>query len=458
MDQAKVAGSKVIGVGQQASESAQNTANRASSRLTDAYYKVAERAQKDPEYNDAISTVFDLVQKWLDKTLDTAADVNAGTGLDTFIDDPTEEKHLHQALRGARTLAERLSGGKSLDDLFAAIRAVAADIRSDPDTKAWFDDFFTHTRKTLREPGYIRSDEATAKGKELRERWQQLLDADSDVGHKWKKDVDTLQTQAREFQERAENELGLNRLRDAQARFGNDLAGAVGSGAQAGLQALAESGWVFQDILNVYFPRVLGQLKGIPIPRTEYKDADVEFVLEDLDIATLKLFPGHLYVRNITDVDITAPENGEATTAVGAMTHIHAKGVQLALKEVSFYYRDKTSTVGPEELTGILELTIPPQGLDFDIKVRLLPNTPKGLEERERTKGFHKVEKVEVNVSDQIDLTIRESNHSVLVTVFKPIMLAGLRRTLAKTLTEQIEAALTFADGVAWDIGYARVT
>jgi hypothetical protein len=176
-------------------------------------------------------------------------------------------------------------------------------------------------------------------------------------------------------------------------------------------------------------------------------------VLEDLDISTLSLLPGHLYIRNITDVDITASGDGTTDTAVGAMTHIHATGIQLKLHDVSFYYHDKTATVGPSEVTGILALTLPPAGLDVDIKVRLLPNTEKGLAERERIKGFHKVESVEVKVSDDTELEIKESNHSILLTVFKPVMLAGFRRTLANTLAEQIKAALVFADGVAWDIG-----
>jgi hypothetical protein len=29
--------------------------------------QVVDRAQKDPEYRDAISTIFDLVEKWINK-------------------------------------------------------------------------------------------------------------------------------------------------------------------------------------------------------------------------------------------------------------------------------------------------------------------------------------------------------------------------------------------------------
>ena len=81
----------------------------------------------------------------------------------------------------------------------------------------------------------------------------------------------------------------------------------------------------------------------------------MEFVLEDLDISTFALLPGHAYIRNITDIDIKAPSATERHTTVGSLTRIYAQGVQLALREVSFYFRQKTATLGPSEFSGILE-------------------------------------------------------------------------------------------------------
>jgi hypothetical protein len=458
MDQVKVAGSKVIGAGQSAKAGVERNAQRTSDRLREAYYKVVDRAQKDPEYRDAISTIFDLVEKWLNKTLDTAADVNQNTTLNTFIDDPTPEQHLPKALSGIRVLAERLSGDKPLDDLFAHVRSCAADIRSDPDTKAWFDEFFAHARKTLEQPGYGRSDEAEQKGDFLRRRWNELLDADSDKGRKWKVDVQALQKELDEFQQRAANEPTLNRVRAAHEQLGKDLGQAFGTATEVGAEAaMTQSTWVWRDFLNVYMGRMFTLFKGYPIPRVEFKDTETEFVLEDLSLEKLSLLPGNLYIRNITDIDISATESGETDTAIGAMTHVHAKGVQLDLREVSFYYHDKTATVGPAEFTGILELKMPPQGIDVDMKIRLLPNTEKGLRERERIKGFHKIEHVEVKITDEVELNIKESNHSILVTLFKPVMLAGFRRVLSQTLSEQLTTSLAFADGVAWDIGNRAV-
>lgn len=187
--------------------------------------------------------------------------------------------------------------------------------------------------------------------------------------------------------------------------------------------------------------------------RTEYKDSDVEFVLEDLDISTFALLPGHAYIRNITDIDITASASNDTQTSVGSLTRVFAQGVQLALREVSFYFKQKTTTLGPLEFSGILELTLPPQGIDIDAIVRMIPNSPEGLKERERKKGFWDVQRVEVKVSDELDLTIKQSNHQILASVLKPIITSRFRDTLQTVLAENIRGALEWADSVAWDVG-----
>jgi hypothetical protein len=269
------------------------------------------------------------------------------------------------------------------------------------------------------------------------------------------------------FEEDLRSNKKFDRVRKAHAKLQKDveqdlwIAETVASGAQKTAQtaasglgsALSQSTWMLQDIFNAYLPRLLNLLKDVPIPRTEYKDKDTDFVLEDLDISTLSLLPGHVYIRNITDIDISAPAAGKAETAMGSYTHVHAQGVQLQLKEVSFYYYDKTATVGPAEFTGLMEVTLPPKGIDIDVRVRMLPNTVSGLKEREKRGGFHKIEDVKVEVSDEMDLNITSSNHSVVVSVFKPLMVSRFRTTLATTLAEQIKASLEFADRVAWDIG-----
>lgn len=189
--------------------------------------------------------------------------------------------------------------------------------------------------------------------------------------------------------------------------------------------------------------------------RIEYKDQDIEFVLENLDISAFHILPSHVYIRNITDVDIqTSAEPSEPSrTAVGALTHVRVQAVHLRLNDVSFWYKDKTrGSIGPGEFTGLMRFDLPEKGLDLDLKLRLIPATVKGPHSRENMKHFNVIEKVEVNLAEDIGLEVRESNHSIFVTLFKPIMVLRLREALERTLTEQVRAAVEWADGIAFDI------
>lgn len=199
---------------------------------------------------------------------------------------------------------------------------------------------------------------------------------------------------------------------------------------------------------------VTRELRGLTGYRIEYVDREVEFVLENLDISSLHLLPGHAYMRNITDIEITAPgESRELTkTAFGTLTHIRLQAIQLSLQDVSFFYKDKESTVGPNALTGIMQFDLPTQGVDVDFKFRLIPNTDQGLAEREQCKRFFKIERADVKLADDIKFNIKECNHPVIASVFKPVLVHRFRDAIERTLEEHIRGVFDFADAIAFDI------
>lgn len=215
-----------------------------------------------------MSTIFNIASKWLNQTLDTAATADEATSLSTFIDDPTEGKHVHHALINIRTLCERLAGGRSLDDLRAKLRACALDIKQDKDLKAWFDGLITHVRSGLETPGYSRSQEAQAKQEQLECRWNELVDNNSDLAEKWKADLEAFRRELREFHQAIADDADLRRVKEAHVRFAQDMEKNVVAGGELGLQyALEQASWLWQDLFNVYTQRILGVLKNIPIPR-----------------------------------------------------------------------------------------------------------------------------------------------------------------------------------------------
>ncbi|EKM77256.1 hypothetical protein AGABI1DRAFT_62301 [Agaricus bisporus var. burnettii JB137-S8] len=453
VDTVKDTGSMVIGASKAVAGAVEDTTERTTSRVQNAFYSVCDRAQSDPNYRDALDFIFDLIQKRLDQGLKAVSDPNFTLG--TFIGDPTPEQHVPNAIECLKTFIERLTD-TPLDPLTRKLRGVIVAVVKDEQLKNCVHDFLEEIRRGFTEKGYARSDVASEKLKELRERWQTLLEKDEHM----KNNIEQLKDGFSKAFEDMKQDKDLQRIRSAHLRFNNDLAeGLVEASkeAETGLQAAMEQvTWFWQDLFRFYLPRVLNKMKGIPIPRIEYKDSDIEFVLENLDVSSFHVLPSHVYIRNITDVDINASADPYEVprTAVGALTHIRLQAVRLELNDVSFWYKDKTrGSIGPNEFTGLMGFNLPDKGLDLDLKMRLIPATVKGPYSRENMKHFHIIEKVSVTLAEDIGLEVKESNHSILVRLFRPIMTLRLREALERTLTEQVRAVVDWTDGIAFDIG-----
>jgi hypothetical protein len=448
------AGTTVIGATQAASASLQETAEKTTSRLEDALNKLSDRAQTDPQYKEALDTLFSIFQKRLDQAKESASDPD--TTLSKFITDPTPEQHIPKAIKLLRTLVERLANNTSLEGVIAALRTCVLSIVNNPELKGWVDDSIGWARKILAEPGYARSEEAQKTRKELEERWRSALQKD----WRWHGNVKQLKEELHKIEVGLQEDKDLQRVVDAQAKLGEDLAAGLtraGEEAETGLKAAVDQAtWFWQDLFKVYIPNLLSKMKNVPIPRTEYKDPEIEFVLENLDISSFNLLPSHVYIRNITDVDIATSVASASHTKVGTLTHVHIEALQLKLDDVSFWYKDKNSTLGPSELTGLLALQLPAKGVEVDIKVRLIPSTVTGKESRAAKKHFHVIDHVAVKITEDVNISIKESNHAMLVTLFKPIMVMRLREALEKTLTEQLRGLVEWVDGIAFDVSKRR--
>ncbi|KAF5340103.1 hypothetical protein D9758_013155 [Tetrapyrgos nigripes] len=510
MDTVKDVGSATIGVTREGAAKVSDTASRVSSKAQESFYRMCDRAQNDQSYQQSLSILFDTVQKWINRGFTAASNVadsthvstsggpsQSNTPLSSLIEDPTPEKHISKALDGFQTLIERLSHA-SLDKLITSARNCVFDIREDQDLRTWFDEFFAYLQKSITESGYTRSDEAKAARKDLKARWRAMLDGDNDFARKWKTDYEAFSTETKAFQRGIEGDEDLKRVRLAHQRLGDAIEkGVVEKTKEAGGQAenllgsaMEQVSWFWQDIFKVYIPWAIEQLKDIPIPRTEFKDETSELVLENLDISSVNLLPSHVYVRNITDVDVIAPASSsplDTKTQVGNLIRVHAQAIQLSLNDISFYYKDKSATFAPGEFTGLLSLTLPPKGIDVDLKLRLIPAsavttvvpvvssatktsavTPSSsmtnqavptpatksitIPQRDYYKSFHVVEQLSVNIADDVELEIKESNHQIFVNAFKPIFTARFKDAMERVLRAQLQTLIESADGFAYDV------
>ncbi|KAK0187121.1 hypothetical protein F5146DRAFT_1105014 [Armillaria mellea] len=456
MDSPKDTGSTVIGAGQDAREKTEKLADRTGNGLQDSFHRVCERAQNDEEYCSAVNTLLDTVEIWLSRTRETVT-----ADLDAFIHDTMLDEHVSKALKQLQTLVERFANNQSLDDLLNKVKQCVIHVCEDQDLQRWFQEIFQAIRKMVNDAGYMRSEELKRTKKDLRMRWKNfLVDESSD----WKTDYEVFKKELNDFELALSQDNDMERLRNAHVQLGKAIEEGlveIGSVAKTGLEAaMDEVLWFWRDLFQVYIPRALTVMKGVPIPRMEYVGNDMELMLENLDISSFNVQPSHIYIRNITDVDInTVSTNAPTRTAIGTLTHIRVQAIQLALDKVSFFYRDKRASVGPSDFSGIVTFTLPPRGIDLDLKLRLIPVNqeaePKrgtNIKERELNRAFHVVEQARVEITEDIDLSITESNHPMLLSMFKPIFSLRFREALERSLSEQIKGVFEWVDGIAWDV------
>jgi hypothetical protein len=447
MDTIKSAGSTAIGAGQSAAQTVQESYNSTTNRLQLSMDKITKRAQKDEQYHDTVTTIFDLFDKWFNKTLDSANAAQFIT-LDSFVDDPTGR--VPNAIRMLRTVAERFAGGKPLDDLFSAVNRCMQDLRDDQELKQYFNDYFRHVRKTLHQPEYAKSEECKNDTQKLSQRWKELTSFDSDARRKFNKDFAMVNKEINEYNDRFQADEDIVRLRQAYQKLADTFSQAMTTlGGTGGV--VDQYSWMMQDMLNAYVPRVLSMIKSVPIPRVEYKDPEAEFVLENVDISSLKILPGHAHFKTTTEMDISQKDaSADAKTNFSTRTNVQFQGLQITLRDVSFYYKDLTANLGPDTFTGILDMHLPEKGIDVELTLSMIPTAD--VNKRQDKKKFHTIDNVSVSLHDDLDVSVRDSNHSILVTVLKPLIRNRFRETLETTIKEQIRFALNWLDFFAFDV------
>lgn len=117
-------------------------------------------------------------------------------------------------------------------------------------------------RKNLDEPGYSSSDERQRAADDLEKRWQGIMYEDSE--REWKRDLDALRREFDEFRELVRADPDVARLKEAHGNLAEEVTEVASAVADASVD---RTSWLWHDVLDVYVPRILSQIKDIPVPR-----------------------------------------------------------------------------------------------------------------------------------------------------------------------------------------------
>lgn len=336
------------------------------------------------------------------------------------------DTNLQRVERNLKTLIERFANFTSTDDLFEAINALYRDADRDPELKNWFKRLDRYVRKCLKEQGYILRDEATREWNELYDQGDYLLrERYRDHSNHL---VDEIKFLSQEFDNDPQNHAFASAVTKLFLDLGRDENG----------QPTFKT-HLIKDLTEVIVPAIFENTRYVPIPRIEVSDPMVDLVVENLVIESDNLFPNSLEFStdNYWRYGRKSISNHRDNRIM-----IAASGIQMDLRDVAYYVHKKQ---GFPSITdkGVMDIILAGEGFSFKIAARNAQKTDRS--------HFVAIDKVDVVIKN-LAIKIKQSNHKLLFTIAKSLVLKLMRPAIQKAIEKQIKDNFMKADAFAYSI------
>lgn len=329
-------------------------------------------------------------------------------------------------LTNFKTLIERFANSTSSDDFFDALNQIYRDADRDPELKNWFKSLDKFIRRTLQEQGYILQDSAN-------DDWNRLYDQGRFLLRERYRDhtdriLDELKFLGDQFDQDPQNRAFGDAVQKLFLDLGNDENGKA-----------AFKPHLIKDLTEVIIPAIFENTRYVPIPRIEVSDPMIDAVVENLVIESDNLFPNSVEFGSDNYWRFGRKSiKGKRDNKV----MISASGCQMDLRDVAYYIKKKQ---GFPSITdkGVMDVFLGGEGFSFKIAAR-------NAQKSDRT-HFVVVDKVDVTVKN-LSIKVKQSNHKLLFSIAKPLLLKAMKPAIQKVLEKQIKDSFEKADTFAWGV------
>ena len=313
-----------------------------------------------------------------------------------------------------------------MDDLTDSLNNIYRDADRDPELKNWFKSLDKFIRRCLQEQGYILQDAANDewnaiydKGRFLlRERYRdhtdRILDEFKFMGNQFDEDP-----QNKAFGQAVQKLfLDLGQDENGQPKFKPHL---------------------IKDLTEVIIPGIFENTRYVPIPRIEASDPMIDAVVENLVIESDNLFPN---VMEVGSDNYWRLGRKQISNKRDNKVMVAASGIQMDLRDVAYYIKKKQ---GFPSITdkGVMDIFLGGDGFSFKLAAR-------NAQKSDRT-HFMVVEKVDVTIKN-LNIKVKQSNHKLLFSIAKPILLKVMKPVITKVIEKQIKDAFEKGDAYVYSI------
>ncbi|SGY18964.1 BQ5605_C014g07520 [Microbotryum silenes-dioicae] len=333
-----------------------------------------------------------------------------------------------QAEKELRTLLERFANGQSMQPMFDAVNQLYKDAKDDDELAAWFNKLDNYVRQVLQEPGYVMEEQCDKEGNRLLEESKKFYDPKTGryAGHK-----DALFDSIQQFfTSYADDPLNVE-LGNGVKKLTTDLL----YDSEGSLKYKAH---LWNDVRSIILPALAKNVGYVPIPRIEYTDRELDVVIENLTLESQNLIPNIIEIEAKNYFKLSPYDQIRDISKHSFV--LSFSQVQADLKDVAFYIKKKQ---GFPKLTdsGIADVQISGNGVSGKIHIE------------STGKAHHAFKVVDCKIKiDSMKFAVRESKHSFLISLIKPLASGLIKKGIAAAIEGAIRSGLQQLDAQIADI------
>ncbi|KAF2126553.1 hypothetical protein P153DRAFT_369245 [Dothidotthia symphoricarpi CBS 119687] len=386
--------------------------------------KMVVEIQGHQDYQQAIETLLTLAEKYANHGKNVG---QQGMG---SVQGAHQDDSLRIAEADLKTLLERFANSTSFDDLIESIGDIYKAADRDPELRRWFTRLDSFIRRSLQRQGFI-----------LEDQWNEEWSSIYDEGHNLLRGryrgltdrvTDEFQYIGEQFDADEQNTAFANSVNKLFADLGQDENGQT-----------TFKPHLLKDVTEVILPGFFESVQYIPIPRIEYSDNMVDAIVENLVIEGDNLTPNSIEFGS--DNFWRWGRKTVSSTSKNKMM-LSVSGVQMDLRDVSYYVKRKQGFPSITDM-GVMDIFMGGSGFSFKVEME----TADRARENHAQTHFFKVTKVDTDVSN-LSVKIKKSNHKLLFSMFKPLLLKVMRPVIQRVLEKQIKDSVNQLDGMLYDV------
>ncbi|PWW72654.1 hypothetical protein C7212DRAFT_360023 [Tuber magnatum] len=387
--------------------------------------------QKNPDFNDTVDFLIEMAQKYIGGMADSLVK-------ETSAQKPAihTDEHFDRAVQDMKAILMVFADGKPLDDIHSAAKKVIQDVQSDEDLQSFYGGISDFLSRALKEKDFITSDSADAEAHALYDRSTTLLQEKTDA---YQPDMHALFQEIASFLNAISQDRENRRVVEASKKVFNDLAILDSQGNFKGFKRR-----VVHDILDVLFPRLVDEVRYVPIPRVEYQDRDYDLILENLILESDHFIPYKTLFEAVTRAEFV--NEYVFSSHYSGTSKLRAQGITMFAKDMAFIVRKKTGLVTFED-RGFLDVYLDGRGADAEIILESHSDDDEEEDEGDSVYGsrrYFQVKSVKVNIHN-----FRykyNAYHTWAAALLSPIVRPMVRKLVASILEQKIKHAFETAD------------